>query len=135
MRGTSNPLLLVLVAIALYATCARAEAASELAPGAGAVHVQEGQALLLTASGEVELLPTRLPAGVFYTLPGHQRLTAAFSQLQADKLAAQARADALEQALALRTAPPTSRVGTGAVVAVAVVLLLAGGVAGYALSR
>jgi len=106
----------------------------ELAPGAGAVHVQEGRALLLEPDGSLGA-EVRLPAGVFYTLPGHQRLTAAFSQLQAERVAGQARADALQQALTLRSAPPASGVGTGAVVVVAVLLLVSGGAVGFALAR
>jgi hypothetical protein len=42
---------------------------------------------------------------------------------------------ALELALALRPAPPASRVGTGAVVTVAVLLFLGWVATGYALAR
>lgn len=94
------------------------------------MHVQEATAVVLAADGQPEEGLVKLPAGVFYTAPGHQRLTAAFAQVQLDKAAAQARADALQQALIMREPAPPSRVGTGAVLAVAVLLLLGGGVVG-----
>lgn len=112
---------LLFLLLVLCSAAAQAEApARELASGVGAVHVQEGQALLADAEGRPALSLVRLPSGVFYTQPGHQRLTGAFLQLQADRAAAEARADALQHALALRSTPPPSSTAPGW-------LLLAGG--------
>jgi len=121
--------------LALSAATALAEPARELPETTGAVKLQEGTVYLLSEDGQVDTVPTRLPAGWWYSVAGHQRLTLAVAQVQADRSAADARAEALQQALQLRSSAPTTRVSTTAVVGLAVLLVLAGGVAGYALAR
>jgi len=123
----------LLLAATISAATAWAQPPAELPEGVGAVRVQEATAFLLRDDKQADTAPTHLPAGWWYSVAGHQRLHLALAQLQADKLAAEARAEALQQALQLR-ADPAPQVSTTAVVGLAVLLVVAGGVAGYSLA-
>jgi hypothetical protein len=87
----------------LFLARALVEPSRERAPRVHAVSLQEATALLLGTDGQVDMVPTRLPAGYWYSVAGHERLTLAFAQVQADKLTAEARAEALQQALTLHS--------------------------------
>jgi len=67
------------------------------------------------------------------SLTGYERLSGALSQCQADAQAERARAEARQATLGLVPQRRVDRVSTGAVVLVAVTLVLAGGFAGYSL--
>jgi hypothetical protein len=124
---------LLTLLFALAASTALA-APRELAPGVQMVAVQEGTVLVLTATGLPEDAPTRVPAGYWVSLIGYDRLQAAMSQHQADRMAAQARADACLAVAALHHEAP-STISASVVVAGAVTLVLLGGAAGFILAR
>ena len=120
--------------LALATSAASAQPPSELAPGVHAAFLQEGTVLLLTHEGLPEHAPTRVSAGYYLSLTGHERLAGAMAQCQADAQAERARAEALQVGMTM--APPRNPDALSAGAAVLIgVLVLAAGAAGYSLGR
>lgn len=77
----------------------------QLAPSVHAAALQQGELVLLSPDGQPSTAVTQVSSGWYYTETGHHRLTVAVAQLQADRMAAEARASALEYALGTRVLP------------------------------
>lgn len=102
----------------------------QLPPGLQAVAMQRGEVVLLGPEGKPSSAVTEVSSGWYYTELGHHRLTLAVAQLQADRVAAEARAEALQYALDTRAPPAEVGYGYAAALLTGALLFALGAVVG-----